>query len=90
MDDSVHTAVAEELSWYANGTLAAGRRVEVERHLAGCPACRLDLAAWGKVRDAVVAVESAAVADPEPDAERSRRIVAGVLARIDAQDHPPR
>ncbi len=38
------TKVRELIPWYANGTLPAGEAREVAAHLAGCPACRAELA----------------------------------------------
>jgi hypothetical protein len=38
-----HTELTELLPWYVNGTLAAGERQRLERHLESCAACRRDL-----------------------------------------------
>jgi len=40
---STSDPVAEMIPWYANGTLAEDERELVERHLAGCEACRARL-----------------------------------------------
>jgi anti-sigma factor RsiW len=36
--------VSELLPWYANGTLPAVQRIEVDRHLGACERCRAELA----------------------------------------------
>ena len=43
LDSDEHGAVQAVLPWYANGTLDAAERAEVEAHLGDCPRCRADL-----------------------------------------------
>ena len=43
LDSDEHGAVQGVLPWYANGTLDAAERAEVEAHLGACARCRADL-----------------------------------------------
>ena len=43
LDSGEHGAVQAVLPWYANGTLDAAERAEVEAHLGDCARCRADL-----------------------------------------------
>jgi anti-sigma factor RsiW len=43
LDSDEHGAVQAVLPWYANGTLDAAERAEVEAHLGDCARCRADL-----------------------------------------------
>ncbi len=42
----MHDPILAHLPAYAAGTLGATARATVDAHLAGCPACRLELAEW--------------------------------------------
>jgi hypothetical protein len=57
---------------YAAGVLRGADRDRVGAHLAGCPRCRADLAAWQVIADAATPV------DPAPD---PARVVRAVLTR---------
>ena len=48
-----HGAVWNELPWYVSGTLDGEARASVERHLAGCEACRREVAHLRRVARAV-------------------------------------
>ncbi len=56
----------EQLSWYINQALSAEERAEVETHLAECAACRLDVADWDNVREAMHTVS---MFTPQPRAD---------------------
>jgi anti-sigma factor RsiW len=47
-----HVLLRERLVAYVNGTLADAARRAVEEHLAACPACRREAAAWRAVAEA--------------------------------------
>lgn len=53
ISDKRHRQFEELLPWFANGTLGASERVEVERHLSECAACRSEAASEARLRDAV-------------------------------------
>jgi len=74
----------ELLPAYAAGTLPAAERDRVRAHLAGCPRCRADLAAWQ------VIARAAAPAGPAPDPARLVRAVLTRSALGGRPAHPPR
>jgi len=55
LDSDEHGAVQALLPWYANGTLDAAERAEVEAHLGDCARCRADLDFQRLVRTTPVA-----------------------------------
>jgi len=61
---------------YAAGSLRGANRDRVRAHLADCPRCRADLAAWQVIADAATPVGAASAAAPDPD-----RMVRAVLTR---------
>ena len=77
---TMHTAnghdEAADLPALAAGTLTPEARTRAEAHLAGCAACRAELAAWHAVTAATGHLAEA-VAEPSPD------VLAGALARIE-------
>jgi anti-sigma factor RsiW len=77
---TMHTAnghdEAADLPALAAGTLTPEARARAEAHLAGCAACRAELAAWHAVTAATGHLAEA-VAEPSPD------VLAGALARIE-------
>ena len=52
MSDCPNVEIREWLPDYLSGTLATGRRVEVEGHVAGCQDCQEELAVLRLVREA--------------------------------------
>jgi hypothetical protein len=74
--------LAALLPLYAAGTLGAEERHRVEAHLAGCAACREELAFWREVGGAVVA-EDRALPTPSPAA------LEGALARVQRRRPSP-
>lgn len=76
------SAWAERLAEYAAGTLPEWERRAVAEHLAGCAACRQELAFWQDVGAAVVA-ESLALPAPPAD------LVEGALARTQRRRASP-
>ncbi len=83
--DSARTRCpVDRLAWYANRTLAAADRAAVTAHLAGCPACRADVAAWDALGQTLGAVRALT---PAPRAD----LFARIEQRIDrAAAAPPR
>jgi putative transcriptional regulator len=79
-----HHPSDETLLGFAVGTLAAGLRLVVAVHLAGCPACRAHVARLEAIGG--IMLDEAAPAQMEPDA------FARILAVIDAApaEKPPR
>lgn len=77
MTDSDHLRIAALLPAYAGGLLGNGERRRVERHVAGCGCCEVELATWRGVRDVL--------RDEAPLEPPSAHVLAGVLQRIDAQ-----
>jgi anti-sigma-K factor RskA len=69
-----HEEVSELIPAYALGSLDAAEAVEVERHLRDCAACRLDLAAYEPVVDALALAA--------PDAEPSPALRLRLLAEV--------
>jgi anti-sigma factor RsiW len=65
LNASEHAAIDALLPWYVNGTLRGEELGRVERHVAGCPACRREV---GWLKDVFAAC--AAIA-PLPDAPPS-------------------
>ncbi|HXV08338.1 MAG TPA: zf-HC2 domain-containing protein [Burkholderiales bacterium] len=60
MAELQHDHVSELLPWYANGTLPAAQRSEVDRHVGACERCRAELAWIARLRADVQA------ATPQP------------------------
>jgi hypothetical protein len=83
-DDQSHEPIQELLPAVALGTASPAEVREVERHVAGCAACRNDLAA---LRDAAGVVGLATPGAPVPDLSATR---ARLLARIAHEPAPPR
>jgi anti-sigma factor RsiW len=80
--EHLHQRVEQLLPWYANGTLAEAERRTVEEHLAGCPACRAELAGC---RDLARAIDELGEVAPSPHPIQLSRL----LARIDALEASP-
>src|SRR4029453_16671049 len=76
MDGTTHTEMSELLAACAFGTLGEADREQVDVHLAGCSACRQQLAGWRVVGRGVQ--EAAEVAPPGPG------VLERALARIDS------
>jgi DNA-binding beta-propeller fold protein YncE len=70
------THVAHLLPAYAAGTLDAADRRSVLAHLAGCPACRTELAAWQVIQRGARAVYSALPEDDDGLQQILRRVEA--------------
>jgi hypothetical protein len=62
---------------YAAGSLRGADRDRVRAHLADCPRCRADLAAWQVIADAATPVDAA----PDDAAPDPARVVRAVLTR---------
>ncbi len=75
-DDQAHGPIRDLMLGVALGTASADEAREVEHHLAGCAACRSELAA---IRDSVGVVGLAAAERPVPDLAAMR---ARLLARV--------
>jgi hypothetical protein len=60
-----HQWFEERLPWYAAGRLSTGERDELEKHLAGCAACRADLDLWQRVAGSIRASDSLVTAAPD-------------------------
>lgn len=54
-EGSTHTEADRLLPWYANGTLQAEERLQVERHLVECAHCQQELAWLRSIREAFAA-----------------------------------
>jgi len=52
-DDHTHDAVWEIIPWYVNETLGRSERDMVENHLRQCPACRREVEAQARLRNAI-------------------------------------
>ena len=63
------------LPWYLNGTLQCDEAREVERHIGGCPSCRVEAAELRKLKGEV---RSAVEARPAPPPELFQRMLAQV------------
>ncbi|SHN75629.1 anti-sigma factor family protein [Cryptosporangium aurantiacum] len=77
----------EWLAAYAAGTLRGADRDRVRVHLADCPRCRADLAAWKNIADALrPGTATAGTTAPDPE-----RLVRAVLTRsaVESPDPPP-
>jgi anti-sigma factor RsiW len=77
----------ERLPWYAAGTLPLSERAEVEEHLAGCAACRREVALWRAVGSALGEIGAMGEMAPEPVSAREERedvTWRGVQSRITA------
>jgi hypothetical protein len=72
------TSPHPDLVGYVTGRLAGADRQAATAHLAGCPACRADLAGWQAVRGALRTGSPVPPADQPPAATS---VVAAVLAR---------
>jgi Putative zinc-finger len=81
-DESRHESVWLLLPWYANGTLEAGERREVDEHLAACSRCREEL---GRCGDLAAALRSTPESAPSPHPIQLARLV----ARIEAAEAAP-
>jgi hypothetical protein len=67
----------DQLEWFVNRTLPAKERTAIEAHLAGCPACRLEVAVWIELRQAMREVSAQT---PRPRAD----MFAQIDRRLDA------
>jgi hypothetical protein len=76
-EERQHRRIAELLSWYANGTLAAAERQAVEAHAGSCPRCQDELAASAELARAI---QGAGETAPSPHPVQLSRL----FARIDA------
>lgn len=74
-DDAAHRATQDCLPWLLNGTLGDAERDAAQSHLRNCAACRADLGALRRLR------EAAHPADPECDPDRA---FAQLQVRLDA------
>jgi tetratricopeptide (TPR) repeat protein len=72
------------ISEYVDGSLDARRAGELERHVAGCPACREVLADLRRMKDAASALEP-----PEPDPAVWRKIEARLVSGAAAEPAAP-
>jgi Putative zinc-finger len=76
----------ELLAEYAAGTLDPAQRSEVEAHLAACPDCRADLAAWA----GLAAAATREPTEPPPGPELVYRVmVQSALSEPPPSDRPP-
>jgi hypothetical protein len=62
---------ADQLEWFVNRTLPTEERAAIEAHLADCPACRSEVAAWVELRQAMREVSAQT---PPPRADMHARI----------------
>jgi hypothetical protein len=74
-DERGHESVWLLLPWYANGTLEAAERRLVEEHLAGCAACREELASCNGLAAALRSEQEGA---PSPHPIQLERLLARV------------
>jgi len=81
LDSDEHGAVQALLPWYANGTLDAAERTEVEAHLGDCARCRADL-------DFQRLVRTTPVPAPRGDVEQGWLALRGRLAAAPAPARP--
>src|SRR5262245_56567008 len=79
-----HREVAGLLPWYVNGTLAGRDFAVVAAHLAGCPACRDEVA---QCQTLAAAFQSAPDAAWTPAAGRLERVLASI-ERLEADRRP--
>lgn len=83
-DDQSHRPIQELMPAAALGTASAAELREVERHIAGCAACRAEFAAL-RESAGVVGLAAPDVATPDLSMMRAR-----LLARVANQPAPPR
>lgn len=69
MNSNDHAALRELIPAYALGSLDAGEAADVERHMQGCASCRVELADYSLVVDALML--AAPAASPSPALRRS-------------------
>jgi anti-sigma-K factor RskA len=81
-----HTPWREEVALYALGALDEGERRRLEDHLAGCEACRRELA--DRLGEVAALAEAAAPVEPPPGARA--RLLAGLPAAPVAAARPRR
>ncbi len=74
----------EQLPWYVAGTLPPDERDAVEDHLAGCDACRRELALWRAVGSTLEGM----VAEPPPPAILEGMTWRAIQAKIEASGGP--
>jgi hypothetical protein len=84
--DQRHQEVWELLPWYVNRTLEAQELVQVEQHLAQCPACQEEVTRCHHLATAVQLAEEPA---PLPSSARLARLMAQIEA-TEAVGHPTR
>jgi len=86
-DDQAHGPIRDLMVAVALGSASPGEAAEVERHLAGCAACRAELAV---IRDSVGVVGLAAPDAPVPDlaAMRARLLARAAGQRVAAGREP--
>ena len=81
-EGSAHAQTDRLLPWWVNGTLAGDERVQVERHLAECPACRREAAWLRALQQAYPGDEPVAVDAPRRMRRLHRRITTGAAASL--------
>lgn len=79
-EGSIHAQADRLLPWLVNGTLAGDDRVQVERHLAECAACRSEAAWLHALQEEYPGDEAVAADAPRALHRLRRRIAAGAMA----------
>ncbi|AVT35830.1 anti-sigma factor [Plantactinospora sp. BB1] len=82
------THPADLLTAFAAGTLAADRADQVARHVAQCPGCAAELAAWRRVADAVGDRVAAVAAPPARLRDTLLSRIASARPAVDASAVP--
>ena len=83
IDSDEHRAVQLLLPWHASGTLPAADAARVQAHLLQCERCRADLAAQGRLRDAL---RREAQPAPPPDLAHGWALLRDTVASTDGGD----
>jgi hypothetical protein len=72
-------SISERLSWYANGTLSAADRADVDAHIEVCAACRATLAVERRIVEAMRAPRDNVEQSPHAGWQK-------MMARLDAHE----